>query len=382
MMLIGTGVEHSRKSTSITAWPPKRFNSLKQCLTFLQTSHLFVVLLAMGARWNEVSGLTRRCLGPGEAAWGEQRVEGKTWKLVDDTGGAGRDWPLHPLAAQAIQQQVKLANLLAPALGSLWVPQLRTRFGIPLDGLANATEHLQRFAAATGAMPFMAGTSLHPHRFRKTVARLAALALVGAPKILMDLFGHRSIEMTLRYILSDPSLAAEVEEVAKAQVIMLGERAITTAESNGGPAAKALRTAFAGAVRGDRKPLGADDMREAAEILTMQGKSVQLVRPNVLCTKGPHEAGPCTRNVGHPDPSRCKARCDHRLELAAARDDVDKAISQCVAMLHDAAVADDEMQWAFWRGQLSHHIARFEDIGAKWRRFPDVMRFLGERNAA
>jgi hypothetical protein len=380
--MVGQDEENGNLKRATAAWPPRYIRPFRRCIGFLQTCHIVVVLLTTGARWSEVAGLTRQCLETEQPDDHTPRLEGRTWKLVDGIGGAVRDWPLHPLAVKAIKQQISLAEKLRPKGGHLWVPMRETWSEIDVESLDQAADHLQSFAIATGAAQFLSGTALHPHRFRKTVARLAALALVGAPKILMDLFGHKSIEMTLRYILSDPSLAAEIDEVAKAQVIMLGEQAVANVDRNGGPAAKTLKAGLSGAMRGDRKPLGAEDIREAAEILTMQGKSALLVRPNVLCTKGPREAGPCTKNVGHPDPSRCKAHCGHRLEVAAARDDVDKAISQCVAMLHDAAVTDDEMQWAFWRGQLMHHIARFEDIGEKWRRFPDVMRFIGEGIAA
>ncbi|SDJ62871.1 hypothetical protein SAMN05216338_105715 [Bradyrhizobium sp. Rc2d] len=55
----------------------------------------------------------------------------------------------------------------------------------------------------------------HMHRWRHTVARLVALSVVGAPKVLFDLFGHKDIEMTLYYMMSDPTIADEALLVAK-----------------------------------------------------------------------------------------------------------------------------------------------------------------------
>src|SRR6185503_16213654 len=117
---------------------------------------------------------------------------------------------------------------------------------------------------------------LHAHRFRKTTARLIALAIVGAPKILMDLFGHKQIGMTLHYILADPTIRAEMLEVARAQTIMLAKTAITQADECGGPAAEKLQAA----VKAERFRMGSDfgedSVQALAETLTINGRNWQL----------------------------------------------------------------------------------------------------------
>ena len=378
-LYIGKGRRGGRGVAPMTSWSPGGFEALMECATVLQGCHIFVVSLSMGARWSEVASLTRDCLSCGEADQGIDRAEGTTWKLVDKMGGTTRDWPLSPTAVNAIRQQVRLAQILSPHSNHLWV----ARGGAGQWGALHCADGpLARLAIATGTEALLEGSSFHSHRFRKTIARLAALALVGAPKILMDLFGHRSIEMTLHYILSDPGIAAEIEEVAKGMATMLGRQAVETAQDNGGPAAEALR-AYLQASFAERR-FGTDDIREVAEILTANGKAVALVRPGILCTKQPGQAGPCTQRVGHPDPSRCKVDCDHRLELAAARHDAERAIEQAVQMLRDPDVAENEMMGAFWLGQAKTHAARFRDLAARYANHPEFAELLcsGEGAAA
>lgn len=362
-------IKASRSSIStFSAWPPPTYHQLMQCMTVLEGVHLFIVLMATGARWSEVASLTRNCLRPGEGQDGKIiRMEGQTYKLVERVGGADRDWPLHPLAAIAIEQQVRLSKILAPNLNNLWVIKSKNSRSREWEGRNTANDMLVRLSIATGTQDLLAGTSLHSHRFRKTIARLAALTLVGAPKILMDLFGHRSIEMTLRYILSDPAVAAEVQEVSKAMVVMLGEEAIKNASGNGGPAGdrvrEYLRTRVA--LNGGRT-LGTDNLIEAAEILTGNGKAAALVRPGILCLKQPGQAGPCTQRVGHPDPSRCRLTCDFRLDLSAAKQDAIDVVEQAIEALRTKSVQEDSMMWAFWQGQISAQLKRFSDLGPRF----------------
>lgn len=95
------------------------------------------------------------------------------------------------------------------------------------------------------------GQNFRTPPFRKTVARLVALALTQAPKVLMDVFGHKSIEMTLYYILADKDLRAEIEKVSRELRILSATQAIAEMVANddsvnsyGGPAAGMLKTAI------------------------------------------------------------------------------------------------------------------------------------------
>ena len=116
-------------------------------------------------------------------------------------------------------------------------------------------------------------------RIRKTVVRLAALALVGANQILVDILGHRDPDQTLGYILSDPDMQDEIRTVAREASIVLGKEAIMGVESNGGPAAHSVRElAQRTAPRGAPSELEAFNLTRAAEILSSMAPSCSCAR--------------------------------------------------------------------------------------------------------
>jgi hypothetical protein len=125
------------------------------------------------------------------------------------------------------------------------------------------------------------------HRWRHTVARLVALSVVGAPKVLFDLFGHQDIEMTLHYMMSDPTIAEEAVLVAKEMTYALAKRGIADLIEGGGsgPAAASLRQQLPRAMRMGEEEFDTG-LRETAEVLTYEGKTWSLVREGVICTKG------------------------------------------------------------------------------------------------
>jgi hypothetical protein len=362
-----------RSMTQILAIPD--FWALRQYLSLLQSCHLFVVGLTMAGRWSEVVSLSRNCLVPEVSTNGNpMHVKGRSYKLVDQVGGISRNWPLHEIAVLAIRQQIELANVLAPGIQEVWVSKGRRNSWSYLSDPGRALTSLAR---TLDLEHLLGGTSFHVHRFRKTIARLTALALVGAPKILMDLFGHRSIEMTLRYILSDPMIAAEIEQIAKDMVILLGKEAIESVADNGGPAAVHLQSHVQERLASlGSSTLNSDRLQEVAEILTANGKAIALVRPGVLCTKQPGQAGPCTRGVGHPDASRCKVSCDYRLELAAARADAQRAITDCISFLRDPETKGNEIMSAFWISQVKAHVVRFKDLAGQLSNHPELVQVM------
>jgi hypothetical protein len=237
------------------------------------------------------------------------------------------------------------------------------------------------------------GQNLRPHRFRKTVARLAALALTQAPKILMDVFGHKSIEMTLYYILTDKDLQSDIEQVnrelrvirAKQAVDHMLEEELTSASkpsvgSYGGPASTMLNESIK--IQRERlhrqgKEWDTSSSIELAEILTLQGKAWELVRPGVICTKFPGtEFGPCNKSTGRPEPSRCQSTCSHRLEEAFLREDVDKTIQAAVYAFENSGNQGDELTQEAWAGQIKTNITRFTDLYSKWIENPTIQKII------
>lgn len=393
----------SSASSTPSEWPPRTFGDVMELMRCLQLAHLFVVALSTGARRSETLSLTRTCLV--RATDGQCYASGRTYKLVQYHDGEPRDWVLPDLAVTAIEQQVRLVNLVegitplreirarpraAPySADHLWTQiygSSNSDRAAPLHSLGDSLRH---FAHALELTEQPGGQFIRPHRFRKTTARLVALALTQAPTILMNVLGHHSISMTLYYILTDKDLRADIETVARELRIMRAKEVIENmvrdelATHNdpplggyGGPAALAIQRAIR--VHRSRRhqhgqEWGATSALELAEILTLQGKAWQFVRHGILCTKFPGtESGPCNHRRGHPEPARCQSTCAHRLEEAFLHDDVDGAIRDAVDAYRAARQNGENLMQALWAGQLRTHVPRFPDLYRKWMADPLV----------
>jgi integrase len=393
------------RTSAPDAWPPRTLASVLGLLGNVQLAHLFVVSLSTGGRSSETLDLRRGCVQI--AVDGRSYANGRTFKLVRRHDGELRDWVLPDLAVTAIEQQSRLVRLVEtigrqkpasrgrsisnPSSDHLWAQVSGGPASDRSMPLRNLDTALRAYANTLGMDERPNGQMLRPHRFRKTVARLAALALTQAPKVLMDVFGHKSIEMTLYYILSDKTLQAEIEQVGRELRIMRAEEtveAIVAAEDAGaaglklggygGPAALMIDRAIQvqrerAHQRGER--WGAGSVRELAEVLTLQGKAWEVVRRGVVCTKFPgSESGPCNKSRGRPEPAHCQSDCSHRLEEAFLRADVEAAVASSVAEYDAALAANDELMQAMWSGQIRAHIGRFEDVRVRWMGHPLVQR--------
>lgn len=395
------------------AWPPHTAREIFALANAVQLAHLFVVALPMAARRSEIVTLERSCVQ--YAADGLPYADGRTFKLVERHEGVLRDWVLPEISVAAIEQQVRLIEVLetigrmksdrssavrqsSKSSGShLWA-QAGHGSGDRTKRLLNINNALIQYAKALGMDPKPGGQNIRPHRLRKTIARLVALALTQAPKILMDVFGHKSIEMTLYYILTDKNLRAEIEQVSRELRIIRATEVIekmvadedaasstTPSGGYGGPAALAMQRAINVQKEGLHRlgeEWGAGSAVELAEILTLQGEAWQYVRPGVICTKFPGtESGPCNKSRGNPEPARCQTHCRHRLEEGFLREDVDGAIRDSVTAYIEAGEAGELLVQALWAGQIRAHLVRFEDIRHKWMSDPVVQRILAEEEA-
>jgi len=377
-------------------WPPKNFRDVKGLLGAVQMAHYFVIALSMGARSSEALSLKRDCVQRDKD--GRQYANGRTYKLVQSFEGELRDWLLPDLAVEAIEQQARLAAV-AEKLHNAGQSKKRTQSsgapGVHLWGeisaapasdssqpLRNINNYLRRYATTLGMSTEPGGQNIRSHRFRKTLARLVGLALTQAPKILMDVFGHKSIEMTLYYILADKDLRAEIETVARELRVMrakevvehlvdaqLAARQKPTMGGYGGLGAVTLNEAvrsYRDRVHRRGEDWSVSRVNELAELLTMQGTAWEQVRPGVLCTKLPGEAGPCNKSRGRPEPSKCQTTCGNRLEESFHREDVDGSIQESVTHYLNAVAEGEELMSAHWAGQIRAHVMRFDDLKEKW----------------
>lgn len=353
---------------------PTHFADIRAFLKVLQCAHLFIFLLGCGGRASEAMSLQSGCLVPDEESEGHV-VEGRTYKLTQVVGGVVRDWPVPDIAIAAIRQQEKLKEAVrgiypevegkgrrVKAIDSIWTRITAGAYSFTTD----YNEHLEDTLKMLGLYHMVEGEGANAHRFRKSTARIVALAVVSAPEMLMRLFGHREVDSTLYYILSDPQIRAEIEEVMRAQTIMLAEDVIRDVDAAGGLAAPRIKQAVALS----KARLGSDfqavGIRELAETLTFSGQSWRLVRGHVICTKGPIEVSPCKKGATSTDPANCTSSCKNRLERGLLRDDVDRTLAEAVGQLRRAIQEDDEIAAAEWKGQIVANLNRFPDLDRKW----------------
>jgi integrase len=355
-------------------WPPDEAKVVYRLVTTLQALNLAVIAFCTAARSSELGDAKDAPSAPGAP-----RLVSRTFKLVREIGGQERDWPLHPAGQRAFEIQCRLARLVRPAgTDHLWVMTQGGEIGGPL---LNLTEPLVAAVEHLGLTDLAKPDRAHAHRWRHTVARLVALSVIGAPQVLLDLFGHRDLDMTLRYMLSDPDVVEDATKVARETAFALAETAIaqTLEGETSGPAAEPLRQGLAGlGMRRGEITFDSASLRETAEVLTFNSRHWELVRPGVLCTKTLGEFGPCTRGRGAPDPGSCRTTCDHRLELARAKDQCGKALEALLAELAEANRDGAGMLSASLEGQILSQLTRWDEVRERFVGTDPVARRIWE----
>ncbi|WP_407116141.1 integrase [Bradyrhizobium sp. LMG 9283] len=356
------------------AFPPPDVPSFYIALGILQGCNLGVVNACMGARSSEILAADDVPFGPAAG-----RYESRTFKLIDEIGGQTRDWPLHPAAERAVDLQRRLSKLLRPeGQNHLWVAMRGKKAG----RLNSATSVFRSTVEYLGLSHLLGSGTAHMHRWRHTVARLVALSVVGAPKVLFDLFGHKDVEMTLHYMMSDPSIAEEAILVAKEMTYALAKEAVAeiVGEEASGPAAASLQKQLPKAMRMGEDVFDTKTLRETAEVLTHYGKYWSLVREGVICTKGLAQYGPCTKGRGAPDPGGCRTSCDYRFELSAAKQQCAEVLAALIRERHGASTDGLEMLVDNLDGQIVAELKRWDEVREKiLAEHSDIKRVWEER---
>ncbi len=385
-------------STDTHEWPPRTWEHIVILCATLQASHLFITLLASAGRIGEIANLARDCVVVGRN--GKDYLKGFTYKLSGNLFGDVRQWPAPEILSQCLGQQARLAA----AMG--WLPRKpgdalprTSRFGnamwvsIGIGGLVGEeaqfgfNDALTALAKRLNVNPKPGGSNFHAHRFRKTIGRLAGIALFNSPLVLKRLFGHKSIEMTLHYILCDHGVREEAEKVLRELRIMHCAEALEEIHQalrdglplpgNGGPGAARLVTT----VRNEEDHLKQsgriwDDgsAYDLAYLLTAQGQGWRLIQENIVCSKAPGEDGLCQkkRSKGEPNTANCQHECDNRIVLMRRRRDSEQIIEQ---YLDIARQARDDGQLLVLAGAVSNvreELENFADLKEKYLANLDV----------
>ena len=387
-------------------WPPRHWESIQTLAVTLQTAHLWLALLVMAARIGEVATLGRDCIEL--ARDGQPYTNGMTYKSSRALAGRQREWPMPEILLYVFAQQVKLIESsehlariikdsveIADLLGDsthLWA-------SLGARGRTNATKKLmtygtslQTLARRIGLTPKPGGKNLHPHRFRKTLARLAGLAIDGSQKVLMLLLGHEDVTTTLGYMQADPAFAKEVDDITRELRIMRGEAliddmraAICNPDSQpygghgggGAPVLEEAVRAYEEELHRTGEEWGVNTAHELSVLLTNNGESARLISAHVICTKVAGEIGLCSKKKGAIVAGKCQAECRNHIEDKTGRRDTERVIPILVQHAQQAIANNDWLPLQHHRRQLELEIKRYDDIGAHWRDKPEVQAIFG-----
>lgn len=330
-------------------------------------------------------------------------MSGHTYKLSRNLFGDVREWPAPPILCQALGQQGRLAAAwdylptsllkglpLAPrSNGDLWVSIGNGPKG---DGVViDFNGALLVLAERLGVDPRPGGKGVHAHRFRKTIGRLAGVALFNSPLVLKRLFGHKSIEMTLHYILCDEGVRAEAEAVLRELRIMHCSEALEEIHhaiandlplpGNGGAGAARL-TAAVRRKQDELKQAGREwrdgSVFELACLLTMNGQGWRLVQENIVCSKVQGEDGLCQkkRSKGEPNTANCQPECDNRIVFARKRRDVELTIEQYLDIARKARDDGQLLVLASVMHNMQQAWVDFADLEKQYREKSEVQALL------
>lgn len=386
-------------------WPPRNFWSIKRLAVILQRAHLWLAFLVLSSRHGEVLTLTRDCLYKGDD--GQWYVNGLTFKPTRRLGGKIKESPPPKILVDALTQQARLVSAserLAQLLNdvqdltdlysdgtNLWASLGAGSNADPTQRLINASDALVDLAAAIGMDPKPGGKNIHPHRMRKTIARLAGIAIDGSQKVLMLLLGHQDITTTLSYMHSDPAFAKEIDDVTRELRILRAQGLITDMHTalhtpgslsyggHGGGGASVLSQgvrAYEDLLHRKGEEWGTDSARELAVLLTNNGESARLVAPHVICTLGPNEHGACSQKKGTIEVGKCQVICKNHIEEATGRRDTLRIIPILIQNVQQNMADGHWLSAENDKRQLEHELSRFEDIGVVWRRKPEVRAIL------
>lgn len=346
-----------------------------------------MVYLALGARCEEVLSFERDAVI--ECCDGTYKIKGKTYKLSSVICGEDRTWPVPATVAEALVQQYNLVGALqriddlrgvhlkADAQKFFWVNMIsQNNFH---ERLSSANSALCNLALRFRLDPKPGGPKLHTHRFRKTVARLAALAITESPNVVMQLFGHKDISTTIGYLLSDKKIHSDIAEVARELRVLRCQDVITDIHESdindqgyagyGGGAMPQILAAVKREeeiLKKEKKKWTSTSAYEFALQLSMNGEGYRLIRPGVFCTKPMANFTACS----------CGSDCVNRIEDRTMRRDVEQVIEVLVRDNLRALESQQLLQVEFYVGQLQSELSRFPDIAARWVLNSDYLRIL------
>ena len=250
------------------------------------------ILASTGMRRSEVMGLRRGCVErDGEGFWLRYTV----FKTSKASQGDKKRIPIPDITAKAVAIIERLCreSRIYGRHDYLFSSINRVHFGRATHA-AYPERAVKRVAEAVGGVE-----SIHPHRFRKTLAMYLIYQDPASIEIVRQLFSHVSLKMTLRYVMSLPGVNDEMKRIIAEQNVNVLLEVLEGALSGriGGEAGKRMRHSVEHSPQfvARLQDKGKEALIQYVESMLEQGIKI-LHRTNLaICMKTPGyiEAAPC-----------------------------------------------------------------------------------------
>ncbi|RQM59712.1 MULTISPECIES: tyrosine-type recombinase/integrase [Burkholderia] len=246
--------------------------------------------------------------------------------------------------------------------------------------LAYPERAVKRVARITGV-----DASIHPHRFRKSLAMYLIYQDPRNIELIRHLFSHKSLKMTLRYILALPGVHTEIKQIIIDQNVALLTEVVGAVFNNkiGGVAGlRARKTIKESAMfKAKLQDAGKETLVQYVESMLDQGISI-LHRTNLgICMKTPAtvEPSPCGHKflVEAPELHPTLYACDPLNCRFAVFTERHVPVLESEIVFHQKLVVHPyagEQQKAFSERIIKHAFARLREIDSD--RADDFLRKL------
>ncbi|TCG01021.1 hypothetical protein BZM26_09695 [Paraburkholderia strydomiana] len=325
-----------------------------------------LILATTGMRRSEVSNLRSGCVSrTAEGPW----LSFTVFKTSHASQGDAKVIPIPEPTARAIELLEALSQEARMYGGHdyLFAVVAGHHFGNRAH-LAYPERAVKRVARITGI-----DASIHPHRFRKSLAMYLIYHDPRNIELIRQLFSHKSLKMTLRYILALPGVHTEIKQIIIDQNVALLTEVVGAVFNNkiGGVAGlRARKTIEESAIfKAKLQDAGKETLVQYVESMLDQGISI-LHRTNLaICMKTPAaaEPSPCGHRFLaeapelHPtlyacDPLNCRFAVFTEKHIPVLENEI---------VFHHKLVAHPyagEQQKAFSERVIKHAFARLREI--------------------
>jgi len=280
---------HTSKSKP---WGYVSSTSILSLIASLLDACCVTILASTGMRRSEVMGLRSGCVERDSEGFWLRYTVFKTSKASQEDK---KRIPIPDITAKAIAIIERLCNesRIYGGHDQLFSSINRVHFGWPTHA-AYPERAVKRVADAAGA-----DETIHPHRFRKTLAMYLIYQDPANIEIVRQLFSHVSLRMTLRYVMSLPGVNDEMKRIIAEQNVDVLLEVLEGALSGriGGEAGKRMRHSVGNSPQfvARLQDRGKEALVQYVESMLDQGIKI-LHRTNLaICMKTPGyiEAAPC-----------------------------------------------------------------------------------------